>query len=194
MNIKPKEQSREKTKRKPPKKITETYLHNSGLYYLQRFAASSGQFRTVMMRKVRKSCAHHKEQDEMACAGMVDALIAKFQQSGLLNDDVYTSGSVNSLRRQGKSKKAIEGKLMTKGVGLDLIQDKLNDYDRQKNADAKETELQAALTHARKKKLGPWRTKPISSPEKELAAMARAGFSYETARKALAHQDDSDFI
>ncbi len=80
MNIKPKAGNKANTpykkREKPaPKKITESYLHNSGLYYLQRFSASSEHFRSVMMRKVKKSCMHHTDQDYDACAVMVDKLV-----------------------------------------------------------------------------------------------------------------------
>lgn len=190
MNIKPKEKSTDKAKRKVPKKISESYLHNSGLYYLQRFSASSNQFRDVMMRKVKRSCLHHKEQDLAACTIFVDELVLKFERSGLLNDDIYTGGSVNSLRRQGKSKKAIEAKLTSKGVNLQLIDRKLRDYDENLGFQATETELNAALMLVKRKKLGVYRLKRDQKPEKELAILARAGFSYEIARKALDYRED----
>lgn len=52
---------------KPPKKISERYLYNSGLAYLQRFPSSSSNFQRVMMRKINNSCRHHVEQDIDAC-------------------------------------------------------------------------------------------------------------------------------
>lgn len=190
MNIKPKDKSKDKTKRRVPKKISESYLHNSGLYYLQRFSASSGQFRNVMMRKVKRSCLHHKDQDLAACTTLVEDLVVKFERSGLLNDEIYTGGSVNSLRRQGKSKKAIEAKLTQKGINSQLIELKLRDYDENSGSNPSETELKAALMLTKKKKLGKFRVNPDQKPEKELATLARAGFSYEIARKALNYHED----
>ena len=187
MNIKPKAESKKKKREKrPPKKITETYLHNSGLYYLQRFAASSAQFRKVMMRKVYKSCRHHTDQDEEACAAMVDEVIGKFQQAGLLNDDLYARGSVFSLRRQGKSKRAITAKLSQKGVDEDLIEEKLHAHAQESHTE--DAEFEAALIHARKKKLGPYRRDEEYDAQKELASLARAGFSYDVARRVLDSQ------
>jgi regulatory protein len=73
--------SEKKTGRKKPKKITAQYLHNAGLYYLQRFAASRGQFRSVMLRKIRRSCMEHREQDYEACAALVEKIVEKFERA-----------------------------------------------------------------------------------------------------------------
>ena len=137
------------------------------------------------MRKVKKSCAHHTEQDYTECAAMVEDLIEKFIEVGLLNDEAYAAGSVNSLRRQGKSKKMILGKLRMKGVAYDLIDQSLQEYDEKNDLEPEETELEAAMTYARKKRIGPFRIGENDKPEKELASMARAGFSYDIARRVL---------
>src|SRR5262249_37236019 len=84
--------------RKAPKKITESYLHNSGLHYVQRFSTGTENFRRVMMRKVDRSCRHHKDQSREHCAAMVEALIEKFARAGLLNDADYTRATVATLR------------------------------------------------------------------------------------------------
>ncbi|MCC6597931.1 MAG: RecX family transcriptional regulator [Alphaproteobacteria bacterium] len=175
----------DKNARKPPKKITESYLHNAGLYYLQRFAASSAQFRRIMLRKVKRSCDFHNDQDPAHCAALVDALVIKFEKAGLLGDQIYTRGAVTSLRRRGKSKRHILGRLKTKGIEPALALEELTLHDNEHFNDPALAEHQAALAHARKKKLGPFRISDKMTPEKELASMARAGFSYETARSVL---------
>ncbi len=170
---------------KIPKKITETYLHNSGLYYLQRFAASSRHFREVMLRKVKKSCMHHKEQDYAACAAMVETLTARFVESGLINDELYARGVVTSLRRRGKSKKAIIAQMRVKGIEEPLGLDELRSLDEERHTTDAQAEFEAALAHARKKKLGPFRGPGEADMKIELARMARAGFDYDTSRRVL---------
>jgi regulatory protein len=192
MNIKPKAQPPQKQQKKP-KRISESYLHNAGLYYLQRFATSSANFREVMMRKVRKSCQHHTDQNLRTCEDMVDALVRKFQETGLLNDELYTRGAVTSLRRQGKSRKAIVQKMQIKGVDTDLTTEIISDHDTDQYGEESNPEHEAAMIFARKKRLGPFRTpSPELSQEEEkkimeksLSSMARAGFSYETCRHVL---------
>jgi regulatory protein len=169
---------------KKPKKITADYLHNAGLYYLQRFSASRQQFRTVLLRKVKRSCMVHREQNYEDCAALVEQTVEKFERSGLLNDELYTQGVVNSLRRQGKSKKAIMMKLQTRGIASHLVTEKLEavDSEREENGD-----FIAAIMFMRKKKAGAFGS---TDPEKTLAALARAGFSYDTAQKVMALSRD----
>lgn len=173
---------KEKTGPKPPRRITETYLHNAGLHYLQRFAASTGQFRKVIMRKVDKSCRFHKEQDRDSCVRMVDELVAKFQRAGLLNDSAYAAGLAASLRRRGSSRRAVEAKLRTRGVGADDIAAALNDGED----GGGDQDFNALLRLMKRKRIGPFRKGPApDSIQKELAAVARAGFSYEDAQRGL---------
>lgn len=186
MNINPDNEN--KTKRKtprPPKKISERYLHNSGLYYLQRFTASSAHFRSVMMRKVKKSCYYHKDQNYDECALMVDALVEKFQTLQLLDDEAYTKGLITSLRRSGKSRRAVLNKLKIKGLPTEMVAKTLEAYDSETSDNPQDAERHAALIFAKKKRLGPFTRQKETPHAKALASMARAGFSYDTCRYVL---------
>ncbi len=111
---------------------------------------------------------------------LVDALVLRYASVGLIDDTVFARARVTSLRRQGHSRQAIFAKLQAKGLSRPQIETALATSDE----DNTDPELTAALAHARRKKLGPWRKKPQNA-QKELAAMGRAGFSYEVARRAL---------
>ncbi len=52
----------------------------------------------------------------------------------------------------------------------------------------RDPDLAAALTYARRRRFGPYRTRQINDKEreKELAALARAGFSYAIAARIIA--------
>lgn len=168
--------------RRPPKKITPSYLHNAGLAYLQRFPASSGHFRTILMRKVDRSCRHHTDQDREACAAMVDDVTVKFQEMGLINDDAYVRGMVTSLRRRGLSSMAITAKLMAKKLSADTVRAALEEHSDEGGA----ADIEAAILLTRRKKLGAFRPPDKEdNRDKALATLARAGFSYDIAHKAL---------
>lgn len=174
------------TGKKIPKRITADYLHNSGLYYLQRYAASSGHFRSVMLRKARKSCLAHPDQDYNACVELIDTLVAKFKASGLLNDDLYVRGVVGSLRRRGTSKQAILGKLRLKAVDADMAGEYVEECDADFSRDESGNgDFRAALIFARKKKIGPFAGIKSEEPQKTLAKFARAGFSYDIANRVM---------
>jgi regulatory protein len=171
-------------KKKPFKRISTDYLHNAGLHYLQRFATGEENFRRVMTRKINNSCRAHADQDRATCLRMLDDLIVKFRRSGLLNDRNYTEASVHTLRRRGHSTRAIYAKLSAKGVPAELIAAALARYGN----DRVDGDEAAAARHIMRRRLGVFaRTteKTLDRRDKDLANMARAGFSYETAHRVL---------
>lgn len=188
----PKYKSKNEAKKrefKPPKKISERYLYNSGLAYLQRFPASSYHFKSVMMRKISKSCRHHTEQDSEQCEKWLDELIVKFKELSLLDDNAYLKGMITSYRRRGLSTLQITMKLQQKGYEGTRIKSALQDYDLEEFKTDTHGDLYAALIFARKKKLGPYDIQQRYAPEKALATMARAGYSYDIAKKTLEISD-----
>ena len=184
-NIKAGKPRREK---KPPKKITEKYHYKSGLAYLQRFPASTPHFRRIMGRKIDRSCNYHKDQSKEDCLALLDATVAGFERMGLLNDEAYLSGMINSLRRRGLSKQAILSKLQMKGMAQDRILEVLRSYDEDSGVD--NADLVAALRLSRRKRLGAYRRDADADRNKELASLARAGFGFDIAQKALALSPD----
>ncbi|NCT41159.1 MAG: RecX family transcriptional regulator [Alphaproteobacteria bacterium] len=179
-----------KREKRPPKKISERYLRNSGMYYLERFTASSGHFKTVMARKINKSCYHHKDQDREECLAMLDKVTEDLLKQGYLDDDGYVRGMVTSLRRAGKSKKAIIAKLAQKRVPTSDIEKALEHFDTENTEDPSEAEFFAAITFARKKRLGPYDEREKYEDVKALAILARNGYSYDTARRVLNVTED----
>ncbi len=180
---------------KPPKKITERYLTNSGLYYLQRFTASTGHFRFIMMRKVNKSCKHHIDQDLVECEKHLDTVIANFVELGHLNDPAYCTGMVTSMRRKGLSRRAITMKLRQKRLPPEMIEETLCLIDAENNPEDTDPDLRAAVLYAKKKRLGPFmRPDKIHSKDDEqiekiknrsLGSLARAGYSFGIAKDVL---------
>lgn len=170
---------------KPPKKISERYLYNSGLAYLQRFPASSYHFKSVMMRKVQKSCKHHEDVNIEDCEKWLDALVIKFQNLSLLDDAAYLKGMITSFRRRGMSSMQITMRLQQKGYQADSIKKELEEYDTIEFNTEEQGDIYAALIFARKKRLGPYDVDERRTFEKSLATMARAGYSYDIARKTL---------
>lgn len=173
-------------KNRKPKKISERYLQNAGLHYLQRFAASRNHFKTVMARKIKRSCMAHPDQDYETCMAMLDPICDRFEEAGLLNDELYARGMVQSLRRSGKSARAITTKLRQKGLQYDLIQEKLGEVDAGQNDEGVQPDFQAALKLAKKRSLGPFKKDGEEEDfKKSLAILARAGFSFDIATEVL---------
>lgn len=186
-----KKPAKDQKKKRTPRKITPRYLENAALYYLQRYASSAGNLRRVLTRKVDRSCQFHgTPADEFY--PVIDALVARYEKSGLLNDTLYAEGRTASLRRQGKSRQAIAANLKVKGLAPDIIQQALESVDGDRADTALPAELAAALKLARKRKIGRFNPTPESDPllrrkqqMREMGIMARGGFSYDIARQAL---------
>jgi len=165
------------SKRKIPKRISESYLRNSALYYLQRHPASVAHFLTVMDRKMKRSLRAHPDQVlEPFMAFLREKLVPDFQRLGFLDDALYAAGLKNSLTRKGLPKAEIKRRLKTKGLGGETIDEHANLDDH--------NDLNAALIFIRRKKLGAFATRE-KDPQKELGSMARYGFSYDIASRAL---------
>jgi len=170
--------------RKAPKKISKTYLENAALYYLQRYATSAGNLKRILLRKVKRSCAFHQTAVE-DFTPLVDDLVTRYINVGLVDDKSFAQAKVTSLRRQGHSGRSIIARLQVKGLTTSQIEAALRNVDDEHE----DAEITAARAYARRKKLGPYRKKQITDPkdlQKEMASMGRAGFSYDVARRALA--------
>lgn len=185
-NTPPKPSNRKSNKRKIPKKITPSYLHNSGLHYLQRFAASKYQFQEVMLRKVKRSCFYHKDQELSFCLDLVYQLVDRFEKSGLLNDQLYARGMVHSLLRRGVSHRMMISKLAQKGINEKEIISILADVYEEIQENPQTSEIKAALRFKKRRKLPSFfKNSNYAEKNKAHAIMARAGFSQDVIQKVL---------
>lgn len=167
------------TPRVPPR-ITASYLENAALHYLERFASSSANLRRVLLRKVDRSLAHWGGERAEAVAA-VEAVLARLAGLGYLDDAGYARQKAAGLHRRGASRRAVRATLAAKGVESELAESTLAELA------GASTELQAAVNLARRRRLGPFRAEAAREAmrAKDLAALARAGFDYDTARRVV---------
>ncbi len=180
------DRNRTPDKRRGPRKATPKYLRNSALYYLERYASSSGHLRRLLLAKVARSARAHGDDLEMdaeAGAASVEALIAELLGAGLLDDARYAGERARVLHRRGASARAIRAGLLAKEIEADDIERALAGL----REEAAEPELAAALAYARRRQLGPYRAADArkSRREKDLAALGRKGFGYDMARRVI---------
>lgn len=176
--------------RRPIKIPSTQRLHNIALHYLSRFAASEGSLRRVLKNRIMRAsiadpafAADHAKQAQLHID--IETIIEKHRKSGVLNDAAYAETKTHSLRRAGKSRRIIEQKLKIKGIDRELIAKTLASKDEE--SDPETVELKAAHILAKRKKLGPYRVTDtdFERHKKDVAAMARAGFSLSIIRKVL---------
>ncbi|MDP9128038.1 MAG: RecX family transcriptional regulator [Pseudomonadota bacterium] len=193
-----------------PPNLTPERLARAAVDYLGRYAASEASLRRVLANRLRRAAMRDPgfAADQKKIAMLRDAIeniVERHKKSGALNDLAFAETKINSLRRAGKSSRAITQKLGYAGVGKDMIKQALEGNEA--GLDAEEAEIKAAYTCAKRRKLGPFRAKGLAGigkkqikegadaarNRKELAFMARAGFPLALARRVLgSHLETED--
>jgi regulatory protein len=167
-----------------PTPVTEAYLQRVALAYLERFASSSENLKRVLQRRVARRC-RLRDEDPAPFAAMIDEVVEKSRRTGLVNDRQYAENRAATLRRRGGSARAIGAKLAAKGIDRETIAQALEGEP--------EDEERAAHALARRRRLGPYnRGDRKAARAKDLASLARAGFSYDVARRVIDSEPEDE--
>ncbi|MBO6893093.1 MAG: regulatory protein RecX [Roseibium sp.] len=166
-----------RTSRKP-RLPTEERLTRAALHYLERYPSSSANLRKVLERRVMKACRFH-ERDPEEFSEFIDATLDKCIRAGLVNDATYAETKAFAMKRRGASSRKIQAYLTAKGVDRGTIETVLQSEDQD--------ELSSAFIYARRRRLGPFRKSADRTErrDKDMAALCRAGFSFELARQVV---------
>jgi len=170
-----------KAKRRQPLKATPEALERAALRYLERYDSASGHLRRLLRRKVALSARVHGTDPEDGRAA-VERVIARLVGLGLLDDARYARARVRSLLARGSAAAMIRARLRDKAVPTELIEAALAEETEENGS----SELRAALRYARRRRLGPFRPEDRAERRnRDLAALGRQGFDYETARRVI---------
>jgi regulatory protein len=163
--------------KKTPEPLTRLKVEQMALAYVNRFDCTATKLKRHLAERVRKQCG-----DENAEAWIAE-LVERYLSSGVLNDARFAKNLATQLTTRGKSSRMISQKLAMRGVPSEVAQDLMT----ARRQDEPNAELDAARAFARKRRLGPHRDpeKRAEYRQKDLAALARQGFSFDTAKKAL---------
>ena len=92
-------------------------LERWALGYLGRYASSAENLRRVLMRRARR----FSPETVSPAKPLIEALVIRYRESGLLDDAAYAAGRTQSLHRRGDSLRSIRARLMTKGVPAAVV-------------------------------------------------------------------------
>ena len=165
--------------------VTQEWLFRAAAHYFERYASSTENLRRVLERKVRRR-ADARGEDAGDFGALVEATVARFVELKLVDDEAYAQARLASLRRRGTSRRMAAAKLIEKGVARDLVAATL---ERDETG-----ERQAASAYARRRRLGPYRTRDRAERrDRDVAAMVRAGFAFPIAAATVdGPADDCD--
>ncbi len=174
-----------------PRRITAASMENAALFYLRRFDSTAENLRRVLMRRVRRAAMHPETAvDAAEAARWIETVVAKMIRLGYVDDARTADLKARGLFARGTPPAMIRRRLMLLGAGEAEIDQAIEGIE-DGCADA---ELTAAATLARRRRLGPFRPAAARAErrDKDLAALARAGFSLETARRVIDAADAED--
>ncbi|WP_430473527.1 regulatory protein RecX [Thalassospira lucentensis] len=177
---------------KRPRKVTRDYLMNYATWYLERFTASRARLEKLMRGKIRISAAEYGTDPDEAVQWM-NSVLSACEKAGFINDDAYAKGRARSLLRKGKAIRVIAADLSARGIAAHQIDQAITDLKAEAEQAAYEDvrgtdpNIAAAAAYARRRRLGPWRRPDIREEkrDKDMAALARQGFGYDTATRII---------
>ena len=170
-------------------------LHEAALAYLARSAASVDSVKKSLERRIanwaRRAKRAGRDAEEVAslAAGsreLIAPILARLGEVGLVNDTAFAESRAKRMSASGRSRRAIAAHLQQKGIAQATV--------REASAVDAGAELAAAITFARKRRLGPFardedpdltREERRLAERKSLGTMARAGFDFGMCERVL---------
>lgn len=180
-----------RTSSDPSQPPTDAELEAYAVSYLSRFDCTVARLTEVLLRKLGSAPSKRKGDDDGETASnvsrereSVSKIVSRFVEVGYLNDERFARLLAGSLLARGTAPRRTVERLKQRGVRADLADSVVRDC-----AASGETELVAASRLVRRKKLGWCRSDEATRKaraQKDLAVLARAGFSFDVARRVLA--------
>jgi len=161
-------------------------LERAALDYLARYAASRRGVERVLTRRIAKRARHGGGDAGDAHAAMTRVL-DRLAAQGLLDDRRFAEARARSLLARGRSTAAIRAALRDKGVDPARADAAVAGLVEETTS----PDLRAALALARRRRLGPFRPPDARAVwrDRDLAAMARAGFPRDVACRVIDARD-----
>ena len=166
-------------------------MMNKAIDYLGRYASSRHKLGQILQRFASRNLADYDAKDIVAA---IQQTIDQCSQLGYLDDRKFAVTVARSQRRLGRSQAVIRLRLRQHALSDDIIAHALAEADE----NSANGDLQAAIRFAQRRRLGPFAQRHSAHhqrldaqqwKQRDLGAMARAGFSMATSRQILDHDD-----
>ncbi len=168
----------------PREPLTRQKLEQLALTYLNRFDCTAQKLKQHLTLRAKKAGASEE------AAAWICELCERYLGSGVLDDARFARNLASQLSARGKSARAISQKLSARGVPSDVASELM----QTRKQSEPEAELEAARAYVRRRRLGPHRSAEERQAfhQKDLASLARQGFSFDVARRALGPGPSTD--
>lgn len=170
-------ETKKRRQKRPQGPLDRAKLEDLALGYVARFATSGARLEAYLQRKLR-------QRGVTECAEPIDigAIVERLVALGYVDDEAFAAARAGGLLRRGYGARRVEEELRGAGIEAQL---------REQMAPDEAGARQAALALARRRRFGPFAPGPLdhAACEKQLAAMVRAGHSFDLARELLKAPD-----
>ena len=173
-----KPRSYERKEKRPPRPLDARRLNDLALHYVARFATSAAKLEDYLKRKLRERGWEGEGEPDLR------ALTKKFVAAGYIDDEAYARAKSGALLRRGFGNRRIGQALSAAGIAEDI---------RVEVRAGEVAERRAALALASKRRFGPFGAAELDRParDKQIAAMLRAGHTFDTARALVGAADEA---
>jgi regulatory protein len=158
--------------RRAPKPLNRALLEEIGLAYVARFSTTAAKLDRYLKRKLRERGWEEPDQPR------TETMVARYVELGYVDDEGFAREKAGSLLRRGYGERRVRQSLAEAGIAEEV---------REKIRPDEAAARRAALTLARKRRLGPFASALLDKPlrEKQIAAMLRAGHTLDNARQIV---------
>lgn len=163
---------------KAGKPLDANSLRDLALAYMARYATSTAKLERYLKRKIRERGWEDGENALPDLAGLIE----RYAGLGYVDDENYARARSGSLLRRGYGARRIGETLARDGIGQQM---------REEMVPGERAARAAALLLAQKRRFGPFAAdRPtLERREKQIAALLRAGHSFDHARAVLDARD-----
>jgi len=149
--------------------------------YLEKYSPSKQQLRTYLFKKLVKK--NQKISSKKEIFNLIDSVIASLDDQKLLSDEYYSDAKSKAFLKRGYSLNKIRYSLIKKGIDEKYIKASISKIKENES----EPDFFSAIKLCKKRRIGPCREESNRTLfyKKDIAILARSGFSYEISKKVL---------
>ena len=142
--------------------------------YLSKYDSSKKNLKRILRNKINRLSLSNDEKAYLYKC--LNNIVFELEEKNIINDSNFTDNKIYNFSSQGKSKRFILNYLLFKGIEKQLVDERFEQFE----LDNEDWEYESAKKFIKKKKLN---LSNLDEKQKNLEKMARAGFSYNIAKK-----------
>ncbi len=156
-------------------------IRNFAYTYLEKYSPSKQQLRTYLFKKIVKKGQNISSKKEIF--NLIDTVILSLEEQKFISDKYYSDRKSKAFLRKGYSLNKIRYNLIKKGIDDKYIKSSISKI-RENESDP---DFFSAIKMCKRRRIGACRDENNRTLfyKKDISILARAGFSYEVAKKVL---------